>query len=97
MTWLERGEETYLSEVICLLVEHHHLLFRFVDFVFQVLAFRDQLIEFVVHLDPLTLHRRAFAPLALDDGAVFSSTWRSMSWKGGGSGGKSPKLDRSLV
>ena len=44
----------------------HHLLFHFIDFVFQVLAYQDQLIQLVVHLYPLGLDDCSLALFALD-------------------------------
>ena len=45
----------------------HHLLFHFVDFVFQVLAYRDRLIQLVVHLYLLGLDDCSLASFALDE------------------------------
>ena len=43
------------------------LVFHFVDFVFQVLTFQDQLIQPVVQLYPLGLNGCSLASFALDE------------------------------
>ena len=54
------------SQVVHLLIGSHHL-FHFIDFIFRVLVFRDQLIQLVVHLYPLGLDGCSLASFALDE------------------------------
>jgi len=45
----------------------HHLLFHFVDFIFQVLTYQDRLIQLVVHLYLLSLDNCSLASFALNE------------------------------
>jgi hypothetical protein len=42
-----KRKATHLSEVISLFTQHHHLLLCFINFILQVFALRNQLIQFM--------------------------------------------------